>query len=106
MLCPNCNRDLKENSNKQSFYTKQNKHFGKPFRSFGFVCGHCNFHITMIQIPINSSFIRTNRTYFKLEEMVMEFQNKLKEFYDSREIEQVELFDFENEEMDFEEPEE
>jgi len=105
MKCPNCEFDLKENEQRQGSYTQQIEHFGRPFRVFGYLCGNCGFHITMIQIPVNTQFKRTERTYDKLDSLVSDFQKDVVKLQQNNKANQITLFDFNDEEIDLEEPE-
>lgn len=103
MQCPNCDFDFRESENKKSFYTQQNEHFGKPYKVNGYVCGNCGFHVTMLHIPIKSSFFRTARTFNELDNIVTEFQEKVRQFYDNRKTNQISMFSFDDEELEIEE---
>lgn len=84
MICSNCRRDFKESELDKGFYTQQNNHFMREYRQFGFVCSYCGFHNTIISVPVKVPFIRSGRTYEKLDAIVAEFRAKIEEFYKER----------------------
>lgn len=84
MVCAACKKDFKESETDRGFYTQQNDHFMKRYRSFGFVCSYCGFHNTIISVPIEVPFIRSGRTFDKLDAIVAEFRSKVEEFYKER----------------------
>ena len=84
MVCANCGRDFKENNKEKGFYTQQNDHFMKKYRMFGFVCAHCGFHNTILSVPVEVPFIRSGRTFDKLDSIVTEFRNNIETFFKER----------------------
>ena len=84
MECSNCLKDFKEDEKEKGFYTQQNPHFGRPFRQFGYVCPHCGYHNTVFHIPTRVPFLRTGRTYDKLDAIIERFQKEVENFYKER----------------------
>lgn len=77
MICPNCNNDYRDNENEKSYFTQQNVHFGKKYRTFGYQCGHCNYHATIFQIPIKIPFQRTKKALKEIDNIVTQFKNEI-----------------------------
>ena len=85
MNCAKCDKDFKEDESlKAGGYTQQNAHFGRPFRQFGYSCPFCRFHNTIFAIPVKVPFIRSGRTYDKLDALVEKFKNDVAAFYANR----------------------
>lgn len=84
MQCANCLKDFKEDDKVKGFFTNQNEHFGRPYREFGIMCPFCGFHNTVISIPIKIPFVRSSRTYDRVDAMVEKFKMELEEYYKSK----------------------
>jgi len=83
--CANCERDFKEDdSNRGGGFTQQNAHFGRPYRMFGFSCPWCGFHNTVFAVPVKIPFVRSGRTYDKLDVIIERFKTDIAAFYANR----------------------
>ncbi len=79
MQCPNCGRDYKNVTNieEKGFFTQQNDHDHRPYRTFGYMCSMCGHHSTVFSIPTMVPFVRTSRNYDDIDRLVKEFQDKV-----------------------------
>lgn len=84
MQCAKCHKDFKEDEKHKGFFTQQNDHFMRPYRTFGISCPFCGFHNMIFQIPIQFPFIRTARTYESLDKLVADIKTMLEEFLKSK----------------------
>lgn len=85
MNCPKCKMDYKDNPDSKGFYTSQNEHFGKEYRTFGMQCSNCGFHSTVFNIPVQVPFKRTTRNYSEIDRLVNEFKQKVEDYLNRRE---------------------
>jgi rubredoxin len=86
MTCANCDHDFREYSedNREGGYTQQNYHMGRPFRQFGYSCPNCGFHNTVFSITVKVPFVRSARTYDRLDKIVEKFKDEVIDFYKTK----------------------
>lgn len=86
MQCPKCHRDYINTTepDDRGKWSGQNPHDHEPYKVFGYQCGYadCRFNAVIISVPINYLYHKTSKKYNKLDEIVKQFQQDVKKFFD------------------------